>query len=71
MTMFETGKTYWFVVKSEKFGQVTTKGKVLDETDFLIKILRDNGDTEIISISQILRTNEDKSDKKQIEETQM
>ena len=68
MTMFEIGKVYWFEIKSEKFGKVTTKGKVLDENQYIVKIEKDlNKEIELIPQQSILRINIDKTSDKGLE----
>lgn len=55
--MLKIGNNYWIRILGNN-REVNLKGKVLEEDDYLVKILRDNGSEEIISKRQILNVNE-------------
>lgn len=57
--MFEIGKIYWIVVKSDKYDKITFKGKLLDENQFMLKIEKENNkEIEFIPLQTILSINE-------------
>jgi len=55
--MLDIGKKYWFRIVGNK-KEVNLKGEVLEENDFLVKIRRDDGVEEILTLKQILHVNE-------------
>lgn len=61
--MFDIGDTYWFVLKGDIKERYTVKGKIIEENQFMVKILRDNGEEKLISFSNILDSNKERSSK--------
>jgi len=59
--MLKIGTKYWIRILGNS-REVTLKGKVLEEDEYLVKIARDDGSEEIISKRQILNINEAKED---------
>jgi len=59
--MLKIGTKYWIRILGNS-REVTLKGKVLEEDEYLVKIVRDDGSEEIISKRQILNINEAKED---------
>lgn len=57
--MLKIGKKYWFRIQGTS-KEVNIKGEVIEENDFMCKILRDNGNEEILSFRQIINVNEEK-----------
>lgn len=55
--MFEIGSSYWFTLKSDRKDVVNIKGKVIEENSFMIKIVRDSGDEDIIPLVRIINVN--------------
>jgi len=63
--MLETNKKYWFKIVGNK-REVSIKGEVLEENDYLVKIRRDDGKEDILTFKQILAINEAKEYKDEI-----
>lgn len=58
--MFEIGETYWFKIKgSGERKEVNLKGKVLEENQFMVKIMQDSGKEVILLFNQLLQINKD------------
>lgn len=57
--MFDVGKTYWFKVRGS-VKDVSIKGLVIEENQFMVKVKRDDGTEEIIMFSRLLGSNEAK-----------
>lgn len=54
--MFEVGAIYWFKIMSSG-KEVSIRGKVKSEEDYLVLIERDNGNEEIIGKKNIMYVN--------------
>lgn len=57
--MFEIGKTYWFSfngIRTDKI--ISIKGRVLEENQFIVKVVRDDGVEEFIVIQKIINVNQ-------------
>ncbi len=59
--MFESTKMYWVKLRT-KNGEISFKGKVIEETPLLIKFQLRNGQIEIIPIVRIIDVNEARED---------
>ena len=64
--MFDVGKKYWFSVNTP-FGISSVKGEVVEETPFLIRVRRDDGNHVVIICANIVNLNEAKIEATKIE----
>lgn len=59
--MFDKDKIYWVVFKGDNVAKLSRKGKVVEENNFMIKLVTEHGIEYFIPLGSIISANEDKS----------